>query len=463
MNMIRISGTTVYEADALYDELDAQGVLLWQDLMFANMDYPDDPGFVAGIEVELAQQLARLAHRPSLAIVCGNSEGEQQAAMWGTTRDRWSPRLFHEVIPARVAAACPGVPYVPSSATGGAFPHAANSGPSSYYGVGAYMRPLEDARRAEVRFASECLAFANIPGANMPHDPRSPRDLGAGWTFDDVRDHYMRVVFGVDPVALRVSDHERYLALGRIATGEVMAQTFGEWRRARSTCGGGLIWFLRDLQPGAGWGLVDASGAAKPCLYLLSRALAPIALAITDEGTNGLALHVANDRPAPHTGKLTLTLWRSGDVRVGHVEREVTVPAHGAIELAAAELFDGFYDLSYAYRFGRPVADVVHAQLVGTAAEAFWCPAGWSSAREPDVGLEVTGDASALAIRARRFALGVAIDAPGYVASDNYFHLAPGQVRTVALTGTGRLRATIAALNSEVGARFEPPVVASKS
>src|SRR6185312_9874785 len=145
---------------------------------------------------------------------------------------------------------------------------AANAGTSSYYGVGAYLRPLDDARRSELVFASESLAFANIPDERgLPGGPglrvhhpawkmRSPRDLGAGWDFDDVRDHYVARLFGVDPVNLRVSDHERYLALGRVATGEVMAQAFGEWRRQRSPPRGALIWFLRDLWPGAGWGVI---------------------------------------------------------------------------------------------------------------------------------------------------------------------------------------------------------------
>ena len=77
----------------------------------------------------------------------------------------------------------------------------------------------------------------------------------SGWDFEDVRDHYVRLLFGVDPSDLRARDVERYLALGRVATGEAMLRTFAEWRRPGSSCRGGLVWFARDSRPGAGWGV----------------------------------------------------------------------------------------------------------------------------------------------------------------------------------------------------------------
>ena len=70
--------------------------------------------------------------------------------------------------------------------------------------------------------------------------------------------HVLRELFRVDPPTLRYADPERYAALGRVVTGEVMARAMGEWRRARSTCGGALVWLLRDLWTSCGWGVVGA-------------------------------------------------------------------------------------------------------------------------------------------------------------------------------------------------------------
>jgi beta-mannosidase len=473
MNMLRVGGTMIYEDDDFHDLLDELGILLWQDFMFANMDYPeDDAAFTEGVVLEAREVLARLQARPSLAVLCGNSEGEQQAAMFGAPRERWSPRLFHQLLPEIAREACPDVPYWPSSAHGGAFPHEPRVGTTSYYGVGAYLRPLEDARRSEVRFATECLAFANVPEETPPaqrvHHPawkeRTPRDLGAGWDFDDVRDHYVARLFRVDPAALRYADHDRYLALGRAATGEVMASVLGEWRRPASSCRGALVWLLRDLWHGAGWGVVDAGGAPKSAWWYLRRALAPVAAHLSDEGNNGLYVHIANDRPQALAGELEIALYRAGEIATGAARRAVTVPAHGGVSLPVAGGFEGFLDLSYAFRFGPPSCDLVVATLHAegaVAAEAFHFPLGLPSGKELDVGLAAAARARDggfdVTLRTRRFAQSVVIDAEGFAASDAWFHLAPGAARTVRLEPTGAsrpLRGSVRALNCESAAKI---------
>ncbi|MEO6030790.1 MAG: glycoside hydrolase family 2 protein, partial [Burkholderiaceae bacterium] len=347
MNMVRVSGATVYESEAFFDACDALGILVWQDFMFANLDYPhDDPSFATSVRAEAEQQLQRWQARPSLAVLCGNSECEQQAAMWGSPRESWASPLFDEELATLSRHWCPDVPYWPSSAHGGAFPHQNNVGTTSYYGVGAYLRPLEDARRSEVRFATECLAFANVPSAStqarMPggealrvHHPawksRAPRDLGAGWDFEDVRDHYLRLLYRVDPVALRYADHERYLALSRAVSAEVIQATFAEWRRADSRCQGALVWFLRDLWPGAGWGLLDDHGVPKAAFHGCKNALAPITAFLSDEGTNGLEVHVVNEPDRALDAILDVRLYRDDDLLLEQASRSLHVAARGTL------------------------------------------------------------------------------------------------------------------------------------
>jgi beta-mannosidase len=243
-NMIRVGGTMTYEADAFHAWCDRLGLMVWQDFMFANFDYAlDDRAFADAVDAEADQFLARRRASPSLAVLCGGSEIAQQAAMSGLGPKQRAVELTAERLAARAAAWRPDVPYVSDSPDGGVLPFVPRERVSHYYGVGAYLRPLDDARRADVRFASECLAFANVPcdatleriGRPHPHEPRwkaaVPRDPGASWDFDDVRDHYLRTLYDVAPERLRREDPARYFELSRAVIADVMRETFSEWRR----------------------------------------------------------------------------------------------------------------------------------------------------------------------------------------------------------------------------------------
>lgn len=453
MNMLRISGITAYETPDFYALCDELGVMVWQDFMFANFDYPvKDEGFVAKVQAETQQLLSAIRHAPSLTVLCGGSEIYQQGAMMGLPETIWKGALTEEILPAVARKLCPGIPYVPNSPCDGALPFISNEGVSHYYGVSAYCRPLDDARRAEVRFATESLAFSNVPEArtlkahlDVPavHDPRwkarVPRDRGVSWDFEDVRDTYLEMLYGYDPARLRREGMEQYLHLSRAVTAEVMEATFAEWRRPASTCFGALVWTFQDVLPSAGWGVVDATCEPKPSWYGLKRAFRPVQVGLTDEGVNGLAIHVLNEQPHDADLTLELTCLRAGGQPVVSGHRDLSLTARSGVTIPATELFGAFFDTTYAYRFGPPAHDVTVARLKrseATIAEAFHFPQGRTKAfHDATIECSVVEESGNwfLDLSTAVLAQSVSIDAEGWRATENWFHLAPGETKRVAL------------------------------
>jgi beta-mannosidase len=476
MNMLRVPGTGAYETPTFHDLCDELGILLWQDFMFANLDYPiADERFRATVTREAAQVLAALAGRPSTAVLCGNSEVEQQVAMNGLDPALGRGELFGELLPGLVRDSGVDAQYIPSAPCGGDQPFRPGQGVGTYYGVGCYRLPLEDARRASVRFAAECLAFSHVPGEASieemaPDAPERlvghhpvwkagiPRENGADWDFEDIRDHYLRLVYGVDAADLRHVDHERYLELSRILTGEILANVFGEWRREASPCGGALVLWLRDLLPGAGWGVLDSRGRPKVAYHHLKRLLAPAAVWTTDEQLGGVVAHVANDRPEPLSAFLRVALYRERE----HVTEQGRVPveltAHSQDQWNVETVIGHFLDVGWTYRFGPCANDAIvvtlerdERQRGGDAAsrererprvlsQAMRFPAGWPVERETPERLGLTAracglpdEAMRLAVSTRRLAYGVRVHTPGYAASDDGFSIEPGGERIVTL------------------------------
>ncbi|WP_250455788.1 glycoside hydrolase family 2 protein [Caballeronia sp. ATUFL_M2_KS44] len=459
LNIIRVSGITLYESDTFYELADEHGMLVWQDFAFANFDYPTDEAFERSVQREAEQFLARTRRFASLAVLCGGSEVHQQAAMLGLPFDAYQQRLFTEQLPSIIATMRPDVPYVvnsPSAAPGDtrSMPFGTRGGVTHYYGVGAYQRPFDDARRAQVRFASECLAFANVPddvalravpNASRPHEPRwkigVPRDPGAAWDFDDVREHYLRTLYDIDVARLRYEDPERYLTLSRAVVADVVGAVFSEWRRKGSTCAGGIVWNMLDVRAGAGWGVIDVFGVPKSALHGLARVLQPVQALITDEGLDGLDVHLVNETAHDIRVRVDMTCLRNGALKVAGGSCELTLKARSVERVNSSELNGAFFDIAYAYRFGPRAHDATHVRLSDSdtgivLSEAFHFP-DMTARERRDVGLSVAVEQNdgewALEISATELARWVHVVDPNYHAAVDWFHLAPGSTRTVPL------------------------------
>ncbi|SAK46914.1 glycosyl hydrolase [Caballeronia hypogeia] len=458
LNIVRVSGITLYESDTFYELADKHGVLVWQDFAFANFDYPDDEAFRNSVQREAEQFLTRTRRFASLAVLCGGSEVHQQAAMLGLPFDAYQQRLFTEWLPGAIAAQRPDVAYVvnsPSAAPGDtvSMPFGTRGGITHYYGVPAYQRSFDDVRRAQVRFASECLAFANVPDdvalRALPnprfHEPRwkagVARDPGSAWDFDDVREYYMQSLYRQDVPRLRYEDPARYLELSRAVVADVIGAVFSEWRREGSSCSGGIVWNLLDVRPGAGWGVIDVLGAPKSALHGLARVLQPVQALILDEGLEGLDVHLVNETAREIRARVELACLREGSVKVAGGACDIVLQPRSVQRVSANALIGAFFDSAYAYRFGPRAHDATHvvlrdAETGEVLSEAFHFPDP-SIGERRDVGLSVSVEQDdqgwSLIVQTAQLARWVHVVDPNYHARIDWFHLAPGSTKRIPL------------------------------
>ncbi len=198
----------------------------------------------------------------------------------------------------------------------------------------------------------------------------------------------------------------------------MLTETFAEWRRKGSSCNGALVWTLQDLLPGAGWGVINSTGEPKPVWYAMRRAFRPVQVLLTDEGTNGLDVHVINETRETVEVELEVVCLRDGKQRAVSGSRALTLAPRSNEKLAATDLFGAFFDTTYAFRFGPPSHDVTVARLHSAdgavLAEAFHFPLGRSKAFH-DATIEARavedGGHWVLELQADRFAQSVHLEA----------------------------------------------------
>lgn len=477
-NMLRVSGMTLYESPEFFDMCDALGLMVWHDFMFARFDYPDDPAFLAEVRGEARAFLETAQAHPSLAVLCGGTEVVQAAAMAGCAPQMWSIPLFEQVLADEARAARPNIPYLPNAPWGPTergLPFAASAPVAHYFGVGGYLRPLQDLTEAGVRFAAECLAFANppdpaacralgdAPGVDEAWHRAVVRDPGASWTFEDVRDHYVETLFGVSAAAIRRRAPLHWLDLGRAAVGIIMQQAVATWR-TDARCAGALVLMHQDVRAGAGWGVIGHDGRPKSAWYALRSVCQPVQVLLRDLGQNGVALHAINETAAARRLRLGLrALAPDGAVEwLGSEVLDLAPREQRAVQ--ATTLMGRWRDLANAWPFGPPSFTVLGATLddAETGArlsEATYFPTGPALPRA-ELGLTARPQGGpglwAIEVAARQFAQFVQFDDDEFVPTDNYFHLWPGESRVVDFRGPAAAApcGTISALNGFAPAHY---------
>lgn len=344
LNLLRVWGGGVYEDRAFYEACDEQGLLVWQDFMFACAAYPQDPAFVDLVRAEAADVLNRIAPHPSVVLLCGSNENQVAAVDWGWAERApnlpWGEVLDDEVLPAVAREVLPLHPYVPSTPTSldpEVHPNDPDHATTHQWDVWNRLDPVHY-RDCVPRFAAE-FGF------------QAPASLGtlaraAGQEPDDPRGPFMRAHQkqggGVEKLDRNLAEYTAPASsLRRFADWHLATSLTQAWalriaithlRSWWPRCAGLVLWQLNDCWPVSSWAIVDGDGVRKPAWHAVRRACAP-RLVTFQPRPDGMILALVNDTDSLWTTAVVLSR-RHVDGRVlAEAGDEVSVPARSVLTL----------------------------------------------------------------------------------------------------------------------------------
>ncbi|MGX7667437.1 beta-mannosidase [Flavobacterium pedocola] len=325
MNMLRVWGGGVYADDAFYEACDKNGILVWQDFMFACAMYPGDEAFLQNVKQEVIDNVNRLQNHPSLAIWCGNNENDEGWHNWGWQKQYnysaadstkiWNDykKVFHEVIPKTLDSLLSKEKniYWPSSPSiGWGRKESLLQGDSHYWGVWWGMEPFEIYKEKIGRFMSE-YGFQGMPNKETFETFAANDELQL--TSETVKSHqkhptgYQTIQTYMEWDYKIPSSFEDYIYVSQLLQAEGMKTAIEAHRRAKPYCMGTLYWQLNDCWPVTSWSSVDYLGNWKAFHYQVKRSFEDILVSVTEE-KNQLKVYVVNDGLAVKSGKLQLQL-----------------------------------------------------------------------------------------------------------------------------------------------------------
>jgi beta-mannosidase len=392
MNLLRVWGGGIYESEDFYDACDEQGILVWQDFLFACAAYAEEDWLAVEVEAEAREAITRLSGHPSLAIWNGNNEN-----IWGYVEWGWRARLqgktwgegyYRRLLPGLVAELDPTRPYSdgsPFSFTEYLHPNDENNGTVHIWDVWN-TKDYTAYRDYAPRFVSEFgfqgpPAWSTLVGVvhDEPMDPYGREML----VHQKAADGNLKLERGLGPHLPAPHSIEDWHWATQLNQAAALRFGIEHFRSLAPHNTGIVVWQLNDNWPVVSWSAVDFAERRKPLWYALRDAYAPRLATIQPRG-EGLAVVLLND---------TADEW-SGTVKVcrRHVDGTVLAEAsHAAMVGARGSLTIPLMDES---AIGDPATEILTAELPEGSgfARAIWNAAEVVGQRLDPHPIEVTAE-----------------------------------------------------------------------
>ncbi|MBF03265.1 MAG: beta-mannosidase [Flavobacterium sp.] len=323
MNMLRVWGGGVYASDAFYSACDKNGILVWQDFMFACAMYPGGKDFLENVKQEVIDNVTRIENHSSLAVWCGNNEIDEAWHNWGWQKQLkyskadstqiWKDyqKVFHELIPNTLDSLYPEKKaiYWPSSPSiGWGRKESLLQGDAHYWGVWWGKEPFEIYEEKVGRFMSE-YGFQGMPdmttfnyfsnGNQLEFDSESIKSHQKHPTGYETIKEYMQRDYIIPKT------FENYSYVSQLLQAKGMKVAIEAHRRAKPNCMGTLYWQLNDCWPVTSWSSVDYFGNWKASHYQVKQSFENLLISV-GEDKEKYQVYLVNDSLQDILGNLIL-------------------------------------------------------------------------------------------------------------------------------------------------------------
>jgi beta-mannosidase len=451
MNMLRVWGGGIYEEDIFYDLCDENGILVWQDFMFACAMFPGDEAFLENVRQEAVDNVKRLRNHPAIALWCGNNEILAAWYSWGwkekeEARNRenadkiWQAyvNIFHKILPEVVGESDPGRSYWGSSPSSGlGVPADLINGDEHYWGVWWGKEPFETYASHLARFMSE-YGFQSFPELSTVKKYAGPEDFDI---FSDVMKSHQRSSIGNGTIEYyllkeykRPKDFPSFLYVNHVLQAEGIKFGLEGHRRAMPYTMGSLYWQLNDCWPVASWSSTDYYQKWKALQYYVKKGFEQVLVSPYVDDMK-FKVGIVNDRLEQVNGQLLLKLTDFDGRVIWETASLVEIPANSSRDyfnenknefldrkdtrnlLFSARLIENGRTISRNIFFFRPFKELNIPE-----------PTIEHTIKRTDTGYE-------LELKTDKLAKNVYLqigDEEGFF-SDNYFDMLPGEKVTITL------------------------------